>query len=119
MNAAGFALTLVLALGAFLLPRRLAALSVLAAVCYITQFQQVVTLRFHVTAIRIVLLGGMFRILARGEFRGCHLNKIDWALIGYTAAVTLIPSLRERTSEQLVYRLGGAYEDSGRSVSGR
>src|ERR1022692_2690653 len=110
MNAVGSALTLILALLVFCLPRRWAALGVMAAVCYITQSQQVNFLGFHFTAIRIVLLAALIRIMVRREFTNCQLNKIDWALIGYTAAVTLVPSLRERTSEEFVYRLGCAYD---------
>jgi hypothetical protein len=110
MIAAGVALTVLFVSGVLLLPRSWAALGVIAAVCYITQAQQVVLFGFHFTAIRIVLLAGIFRILARGEFRGCQLNKIDWALIGYTCATTFVPWLRERTSDELVYRLGCAYD---------
>jgi hypothetical protein len=110
MNLVGSTLTLLLALMAFCLPRRWAALGVMAAVCYITQSQQINFLGFHFTAIRIVLLAALIRIMVRREFTNWQLNKIDWALIGYTIAVTLVPSVRERTSEEFVYRLGCAYD---------
>lgn len=108
----GAALTLLFSTAVLVLPRVYAALGVMAAVCYITQGQQYVVGGFHMHAIRIVLLAGLVRLVIRGEFRGTKLNKVDWALLGYTAAVTFIPSLREGTSEEFVYRLGCAYDIS-------
>ena len=106
----GAALTLLFSLAALTLPRVYAALGVMAGVCYITQGQQYVVGGFHMHAIRIVLLTGFVRLVIRGDFRGLKLNKIDWALIGYASATTFIPSLRERTMEEFVYRLGCAYD---------
>jgi hypothetical protein len=110
MTPTGIALTALFTLAVLLLPRQRAAVGVMAAVCYITQGQQYIVADLHMHAIRIVLLAGLIRLVVRGEFRELKLNKIDWALMAYAGAMFLIPSLRERTSEELVYRLGCAYD---------
>ncbi len=106
----GIALTLLFVTAVLVLPRVYAALGVMAAVCYITQGQVYVVGGFNMHAIRIVLLAGLVRLIIRGGFRDIKLTKIDWALIGYLCVMTIIPTLRERTSEILVYRLGAAYD---------
>src|ERR1700685_250328 len=106
MIPAGIALTLLFVSSVLFLPRRLAALGVMASVCYITQGQFFTVVGFHMHAVRIVLLAAMIRLMVRGEFRYLKVNKIDWAVLAYAVVVNLVPILRERTSEEMVYRLG-------------
>jgi hypothetical protein len=110
MIPAGIALTLLFVASVLFLPRRLAALGVMASVCYITQGQFFTVVGFHMHAVRIVLLAAMIRLMVRGEFRYLKVNKIDWAVLAYAVVVNLVPILRERTSEELVYRLGSLYD---------
>lgn len=110
MNFFGASLTLLFGSVVLLASRRGAALAVMAGVCYITQGQQWVVAGFHMHAIRIILLAGLVRLVIRGELRGQKLNRIDLAFLSYACAVTFIPVLRERTSEEFVYRLGCAYD---------
>jgi len=110
MIPAGIALTLIFVVSVLFLPRRLAALGVIASVIYITQGQAYTVAGFHMHAVRIVLLAGIVRILSKGEFRGLKRNKIDWAFMAFAVSVNLVPILRERTSEVAVYRLGCFYD---------
>ncbi len=106
----GIALTLLFSAAVLMLPRVYAALGVMAAVCYITQGQVYLVGGFNMNSIRIVLLAGLIRLVVRGEFRNLKLNKVDWALIAYLCTMTIIPTLREGTTEVLVYRLGSGYD---------
>lgn len=106
----GIALTVMFSLAVLALPRVYAALGVMAGVCYITQGQVYNVAGFHMNAIRIISLVGMVRIVMRGELRDIKFNKIDWAMTAYIVAVNLIPVLREKTSDELVYRLGCTYD---------
>ena len=106
----GVTLTLLFVTSVLFLPRWLAALGVMASVCYITQGQFYTVAGFHMHAVRIVLLAAMIRLMVRREFSGLKLNKIDWAVLAYAVAVNLVPTLRERTSEEMVYRLGCFYD---------
>ena len=110
MNAVGAILTLTFSLVIFFTPRRLAALGVLASVCYVTQGQQINVAGFHFTAIRIALLVGILRCFLRGEFREVRLNPIDKALLAYALSMLSIVTLRERNSDAFVYLLGCTYD---------
>jgi len=110
MNVVGITLTLICAMIIFAGSRHAAALGVLAAVCYITQGQQINVAGFHFTAIRIALLTGIVRCFLRGELKAVQLGPIDKALIGYALSMLCIYTLRERTSEAFVYLLGCTYD---------
>jgi hypothetical protein len=110
MTSLGLAITLFLSLVVLISSRTMAALAVMAGVCYITQGQEYDFGGFHFTAIRLILLAGFFRTLFRRELQGIRTNKIDWALIGFILITNLIPTLRENTHKELVYRLGMMYD---------
>src|SRR5438132_13652906 len=110
MTPLGAAVTLLMALTVMFASRRWAALGVVAAVCYITQGQQFTLLTFHFTAIRLVLLAGIVRIIARGEFKGLTLNGIDKSIIAYTGVMMFIYTLRVGTMDAFVYQTGCAYD---------
>jgi hypothetical protein len=108
MTPLGLFITLSLALAVLSQSRRIAAASIIAAVCYLTE-AQVVELGFHFTAVRIVLLAGLIRVVARGEMGRWRLNTIDRTVIFYALAILIISTLRVGTVEQFVYRVGGFY----------
>jgi hypothetical protein len=110
MTPLGLLLTLLMASMVYLSPRRWAVLGVMLAVCYITQGQQIPVFGFHFTAIRIVLLAGLIRVVKRKEINQLRLNRIDHCLIAFIISSILIPTLREGTTQMLVYQLGCAYD---------
>jgi hypothetical protein len=109
MTPFGFLITLILALLVLSQSRCVAAVGVIAAVCSITQ-AQVLNVGFHFTAIRLVLLAGLIRIVARGEARQFRMNRVDRAVIACAFALMIIPTLRVGTVEEMVYRLGLLYD---------
>ena len=110
MTPLGLSITLLLSFAVLLLSRKIAALAVMAGVCYVTQGQQFVFGGFHFTAIRLVLLAGFLRIMLRWELRAVQINKIDWAVTCFIIVVNIFPALRENTHKELVYRLGMMYD---------
>ena len=110
MNAIGATLTLICVSIVFFGSRRWAALGVILGVCYLTQGQVIDAAGFHFTAIRIALLAGILRSVLFGEFRAVRFNPIDKALLGYAFSMLIIYTLRERTSDALVYQLGCTYD---------
>jgi hypothetical protein len=110
MSPLGMALTVVFAAVVLFARCRIAALGVFAAVCYITQSQQVAIAGFNFTAIRIILATGLVRLLVRGELRKRKLNSIDWAVLAYALINVLLPALRTSRSEMFIYQTGIAYD---------
>lgn len=94
MNSIGFILTLICVLVVFLAPRRLAIFGIIAGVCYITQWQQIMLGGFHFTAIRIILLFGFVRSLIQGELQSIRINNIDVTLIAFAIVFNAAPAMR-------------------------
>jgi hypothetical protein len=110
MTPVGIFLTCLFALIVIAAPRRLAVLAIMAAVCYVAQTQKFVLGGFNFTGIRFVLLAGLIRVFARGEFKELRLNRIDSVVLLYPLAVTVIYTLRLGTTGAFVYQLGCSYD---------
>jgi hypothetical protein len=106
MNPVGASLTFLFSLIVLMAPRQRAVLGVMAAVCYITQGQVIDVGGFHFTAIRIVLLAGFVRIVAKGELLRTPLNNLDKVLIALTVWEAVASSLRLGVWQEQV---GNAY----------
>jgi len=109
MTPLGLFLTLACAALVLCLPRSAAPLGLIAAVCFVTEGQNLNVGVFHFTAVRVALLAGVVRVLARGESRGMRFNRFDVIVVAYACTIAMISTLRVGTLEQLVYQLGGLY----------
>lgn len=110
MNIVGIVFTLAAVVVVLCMSRRAAVLGIIAAVCYITQSQQVDIVGFHFTSARVVLMAGLFRIFIRNEVHQIRLNSIDKCLAAYVVLSTLIATVGAGGAiEVLVYQLGFAY----------
>ena len=85
-----------------------AALGVMFAVCYITQAQAIDVAGFNFTAIRIVLLVGIVRVLMKRELREMPPSPVDKWLIGYTMTTLLIAAVAQG-SEVIPFYIGLNY----------
>lgn len=103
-------MTAIFSTGVLFASRRTAVVSVMATVCYITLYQRVELAGLDFTALRIVLLIGMVRIIIRGELRDLKLNMIDWLVIAYPTVVTFVAMLRTGNKGELVYQCGVSYD---------
>jgi hypothetical protein len=108
MNALGASLTLLFCVLVMVLSPRGAVLTIIAAVCYITQAQEL-DLGLHFPAIRLVLLAGLVRILVRGELAQIRFNGIDGALVAYIIGMMVMTALRDHHKETLIYQFGFSY----------
>lgn len=108
MNPVGAFITVISCLAVILGSKRLAAVTIIAGTCYLTQGQEL-NLGFHFTAIRLILLAAFLRVLARGELKQIRTNSVDRALLIYALGVTAIATLRVGTADQFVYQAGNLY----------
>ena len=110
MNAPGIILTCIFALIICVTPRVWAAIGTMAATIYLTQQQEVNLGGFHFTAIRLILLVGISRVIASRESRQFRFNAIDKTVMAYSLVGGAIYSLRLGTSEALTGQLGQCYD---------
>ncbi len=90
-------------------PRRWAPLPLLVGACYMTLGEGVVLGPFHFPIIRLLMLMGFFRALARGERIQGGLVKLDWIMIAW-AVWALIAGL---VLQPFISQLGMVYNTLG------
>ena len=108
MHPLGFLLTLVFAFIVWGGNRHTAVAGIFASVCYLTQ-GQAISLGFNFTAVRIILLVGLFRVLARKENRDWEFNVIDRCMFAYALCILIVFTIRNGTVAAFVYQVGFAY----------
>jgi len=113
LSSIGLGFIVIMGILVFLLPRKLALLPIIITACYITIEQQLLVFAFHFSAIRLVVLFSLLRLVIRGEVSAIKLNAIDKAIICWVIAGFVIYILRSQTSEALVNRLGFVYNSIG------
>ena len=74
LHPLAIALTVVLSVALFILPRRYALLPLLLAACFISPAQRIVLLTMDFTMLRLLLLVGCARIALRGELIRLQVN---------------------------------------------
>lgn len=109
MNGFAVLFLLVNACALLALPRRWAPLPLLVGACYMTLGQGVVVGPFHFPVIRIIILVGVVRILARRERPAGGLNWLDWVMLAWAAAA-LFSTL---FVQDLIGQLGMIYNTLG------
>jgi hypothetical protein len=113
VHPVGVIAVILLALATLLLPRKWAFAPLVVFGCLISSAQRVVVLGLDFDFLRILVLVGFVRVLARGEARRLTWNAIDtclvlYAVIGATAYVVL-----RDDDKALVNRLGWTYDVLG------
>lgn len=73
-------------------------MGIISGVCYLTQGQELELATINFTAIRIVLLAGFIRIIARKEFSFSSLNQIDRMLLIFISVRFLVSVLNSPSS---------------------
>lgn len=94
-------------------PRRWAALPLVIGACYITYGQGVEAGPFSFNVLRILILIGLMRIMARGERIAGGLNGLDWLFIPWSLWLLASTLFRAGAADDMVYRLGQVFTICG------
>src|SRR5260370_35641132 len=113
INPLGLAFLLLMGALMLVLPRRYALLPVVILTCYMTMGERVMIAGLNFTMIRILLLFGWFRLVARGEIRALKLKSIDTVILLWVLSSIVMHTLLWQSSQELINRLGGAYSALG------
>jgi hypothetical protein len=105
----GMAFTLLMGILLLILPRKYALLPVVLLMCYMTMGMRLMVADLNFTMIRILLLFGTVRILARQEFRRLKLNAIDWTILWFVLASSVTYILLWGNFDAFKNKLGVAY----------
>lgn len=97
----------------FGLPRRWAALPLLAGACYMTLGQAIEFGPFNFYVVRLLLLVGFIRVLVRRERPAGGLAGMDWLMILWGGWALAASAFHAEFSSALVNRLGMTYNTLG------
>ncbi len=109
MTDLGLSLLALFAGAVLLLPRQWAVLGLLGTLCYLTQGQSITVAGMTFTAMRIILLISLVRILLRGELGSVELNTIDKSLLTFMFVSTLFYIASRATATALIFQFGACY----------
>src|SRR5260370_2012625 len=93
INPLGLAFLLLMGALMLVLPRRYALLPVVILTCYMTMGERVMIAGLNFTMIRILLLFGWFRLVARGEIRALKLKSIDTVILLWVLSTIVMHTL--------------------------
>ena len=96
----------VMAVLTFSLSRQWAILPLLATVAYMPLGQQLIILGLHFQILRLVILIGLSRVVARGEHRSIPRNKLDKLFLWWAVLSLILGVLSNPSGALLVNRLG-------------
>lgn len=113
MGAVGFTFLLVASALLLSVPRRFAAIPLVAGAIYITPAQALLIGPFHFSVFRLLILAGFIRVAFRGEARRFRFTGIDKSMLLWGVCVLLSSFFHSSVGEALVFRLGLAYTTLG------
>ncbi len=102
----GLALLLVACLGTFLLPRKYALAPLLILESVVPTAQRLVVFGLDFNFGRILVVVGMLRIIANGEYARIRLLRLDKVMIAWAAVTVLAYTLLRGSPSALIYKLG-------------
>lgn len=112
VHPVGLAVLLLLALALVFAPRRYAAIPILLMAALIPSAQKVAIFTLDFTFLRILVIFGVLRIVARGEHRAVRWQLMDKIFLAWVAVSFLMPLLRVGP-RVLVFECGVAYDALG------
>ena len=104
---------MVSAIAFLLVPRRWAALPLLAGACYMTIGQEIDLGPFHFTILRVLVAVGVVRVFVRGERLAGKLNGMDHVMLVWAAWTLMSSAFHKDPSSALIFRLGLVYNTCG------
>ena len=113
ITATGLTFSLAMALCLLLVPRRFAAVPIFILVCFMTMGERILVFGLNFTMLRILLLFGWVRVLARHEYHVPNFGPLDAVVVGWTIVRTVNYTLLWGTTAAFINRLGYAYDIIG------
>lgn len=113
LHPLGLLAVLILGIACFTLPRRHAAIPFLILACFVSPAQRLIvaTLDFHL--LRLLVLAGWCRVLARGEYRDLRWIRLDSLVLAWGLVGAAIHVMRVGSVGAFIFRAGQTYDIVG------
>jgi hypothetical protein len=113
INSYAIVFLMISAVALFKLPRRWAPLPLLAGACYMTLGQGIELGPFHFPVIRILIAGGLIRVIIRRERLANGMNSLDCLMVVWAIWAVISSTFHDNSIGVLVNRLGLVYSACG------
>jgi hypothetical protein len=114
VNPLGLLFLIILGIAAIAVPRAKALLPVIILSCIIPSGQRIVIAGFDFNFIRLMVVFGWIRIIARNEQAGFKLELIDKLMLAWSASKIVLNTIQNHgQGSATVYQLGNAFEALG------
>ncbi len=113
LNPLGLIAIIVLGTAMLLVPRRYAVWPMIIMGCFVAPAQRIAIFTLNFDMLRIMVIFGTFRILARGEWKRFSWESLDSVLAAFAAVGTIVYILQYRTLDAVKYELGEMYDIIG------
>jgi hypothetical protein len=113
LHPIGLAMLIVLGIMIFFCPRRYAVIPMILMACFLSSRQRVSIGGLDFTMLRMMVLFGWMRVIARGETAGFRWHSLDKCLVLFALSGTVIHTLRDGSVGALIYRLGMSFDAVG------
>jgi hypothetical protein len=113
MNEIALTFLLVNLVFLLVLPRRWAPLPLLVGACYIIRTQAIVVGPYHFTLLRVLVVGGLLRVVIRREWLTGGMNGMDRLMLIWAGWALISSLFHIDPSAALTFRLGLVYDAFG------
>jgi len=113
MNSIAIVFILVNVIALLVLPRRWAAIPLLAGASMMTLGQGIELGPFHFTVIRMLAAIGLVRVVIRREHFVGQMNGIDWLMIIWAIWALVSSYFHKNPNDALIFRFGLVYNTCG------
>ena len=113
LNPLGFAALLALGTAMLLVPRRYAVVPIIIMACLIAPGQRIYVMGMNFTLLRLMVVFGWIRVLARREGEGFQWCILDYLMIAWAVVGTIMFVMLWGTFDSLIERSGEVYDALG------
>jgi hypothetical protein len=113
VDPAGLVFLLIMGVLTLILPRKYAVLPMIMVACLISSAQRIIILSGNFHFLRIMLIFASVRILARGEYTGLRIGKIDRIVIAFAITKAIVYTIQWGTLQAFIFQAGASYDAMG------
>ncbi|MBW1687487.1 MAG: hypothetical protein JRS35_20820, partial [Deltaproteobacteria bacterium] len=113
LHPIGLAMLVVLGIMMLFCPRRYAVVPMILMACFLSSRQRISLGGLDFTMLRMMVLFGWVRVIARREMIGFKWHSLDKCIVLFALSGTVIYTIREATLGALIYKLGMSFDAMG------
>ena len=113
LHPLGLLAIITLGIATLLLPRRYAVWPMLVMACFVSPAQRIAVFTLNFDLLRIMVLFGAIRVVARYEIRLFIWHRMDYVLVAFAVTSTVVYVLQYATADALKYKFGEMYDAIG------